>query len=394
MTSESITPTFPDAPTIATVSAAVPAPRRRRLWQLPTQAHELLLAMSFTPEMLRREAARTLGQVHRGVCVLKGRDVDVLYSVVHDMVTRNPLSEAFQKRLDERHALAVRRMAKLGDAEALQAAWARALNDDDMPAVLWALLIHPLGAALESAVLYDARDWVFAHGRRSVTVMQANGQTEFRAHEARQQADDLRARLSAQQQQAAQALSKAQAEIARLRGELARSPCPISGQALPSSAARLTEPREDLPVPKARVSPMALAAVPAVPPPRQSLRDDAPEPQPQPQPQPITVHGRRVLCVGGIQHAVARYRGRIEKLGGHFEHHDGGLEDSVQALEGRLSRADLVICQAACINHEAYHRIKRHCERTGKPCLYLDRPSLSRLDRALAQPQGNHPALR
>ncbi|MCY7316106.1 MAG: DUF2325 domain-containing protein [Rubrivivax sp.] len=100
--------------------------------------------------------------------------------------------------------------------------------------------------------------------------------------------------------------------------------------------------------------------------------------------QPVKVHGRRVLCVGGIQHAVARYRGRIESLGGLFEHHDGGLEDSVQSLDGRLNRADLVICQAACINHQAYHRIKRHCERTGTPCIYLDRPSLSRLDRALA----------
>jgi hypothetical protein len=84
-------------------SVATP-PRRRRLWQLPTQAHELLMALSFAPEWLRKEAARTLGQVHKGRCVLKGRDVDVLYSVVHDLTTRNPVAEAFQKHLDQRHA--------------------------------------------------------------------------------------------------------------------------------------------------------------------------------------------------------------------------------------------------------------------------------------------------
>lgn len=123
MTSDTTLHNLPDAAGLDATAAAAPAPRRRRLWQLPTQAHELLLAMSFTPELLRREASRTLGQVHHGVCVLKGRDVDVLYSVVHDMVTRNPLSEAFHKRLDERHALAVRRLAKLRDADALQAAW-------------------------------------------------------------------------------------------------------------------------------------------------------------------------------------------------------------------------------------------------------------------------------
>ena len=97
------------------------------------------------------------------------------------------------------------------------------------------------------------------------------------------------------------------------------------------------------------------------------------------------MQGRRVLCVGGLQHALARYRTRIESLGAHFEHHDGGLHDNAHALDGRLQRAQVVICQAACINHQAYHRIKRHCERTGTPCLYLDRPSLSRLDRALRE---------
>jgi hypothetical protein len=56
----------------------------------------------------------------------------------------------------------------------------------------------------------------------------------------------------------------------------------------------------------------------------------------------------------------------------------------VQGLDGQLQRADVVICQAGCINHEAYHRIKRHCDRTGTPCVYVQRPSLAHFDRALA----------
>lgn len=346
--------------------------------------------MTFPPEVLRRETARALGKMHKGVCLLKGRDVDVLYSVVHDMVTRNPLSEAFQKRLDERHVLAVRRMAKLRDAEAVQAAWATALEGDDMAAGLWALLTHPLGPTLESAALYDARAWNLAHGRRSVAADQAKARVETRADEARQQASDLRARLSAQQQQAAEALDKAQAEIARLNGEMARLLRPTDNKAPMPAMAPIVEPLVRVPMAKVRTSPPTTPDLSVARPPPPSLRDsasDAPS-------RPISVHGRRVLCVGGIQHAVARYRGRIERLGGHFEHHDGGLEDSVQALEGRLSRAQVVICQAACINHEAYHRVKRHCERTGTPCVYLDRPSLSRLDRALAQPTGEPHALR
>jgi hypothetical protein len=78
----------------------------------------------------------------------------------------------------------------------------------------------------------------------------------------------------------------------------------------------------------------------------------------------------------------------VEQLGGHFDHHDGGIEDSLPGLDGRLGRADIVICQAACINHEAYHRIKRHCDRTGVQCIYLERPSLSCLQRALGPATG------
>lgn len=364
-----------------------PIARPRRLWHLSAQAHELLLAMSFEPDVLRDQAARTLGRMDKGVCVLKGREVDVLYSVVQDLAARNPLSEAFQKRLDGAHALALRRFAALPDAESLQAAWQTSLHTAGVSGALWGLLTHPMGAAMERKALYDARAWVFAHGRRSVALSKASHQAEECMQPAQLQLADLRDRLLAQQQQADQALNQAKAEIARLGGEVARLQ---NQRSVPPAAAMNSACTADAP---ASPAPMAIArairptqrvsSVMSSPPPRSELSREPTAVSTEPQ--PIAVRGRRVLCVGGNQHAVAQYRGRIEKLGGHFEHHDGGLEDSVQALEGRLSRADVVICQAACINHEAYRRIKRHCERTDKPCTYLDRPSLSRLDRELLQ---------
>ncbi len=366
------------------------AARRRRLWQLPTQAHELILAMSFTPDALRREAARKLGHIHKGHCVLKGRDVDVLYSVVHDMVTRNPLSEVFQKRLDDKHTLAVRRLGAMRDVEALQAAWSGALDDDTMPSALWALLTHPLGESLESAVLYDARAWVFAHGRRSVEMKHSQRQAENRVQEARLRADELQGRLQAQQQQAIETLGQAQAEIARLRGDLARLE-----QARAEAPKLSPEPPRAVTRSKAPAAEATLQIVLSAPPPLPvdpNCSSSGPSTPSVAVAEPLAVNGRRVLCVGGIQHAVARYRRRIEQLGGKFEHHDGGLEDSVHALDARLGRADVVICQAACINHEAYHRVKRHCERTGTPCVYLDRPSLSRFDRALTHARGSRDA--
>lgn len=364
---------------------------RRRLWQLSTQAHELLLGTSFTPDALRREAARVLGRMHHGVCVLKGREVDVLYSLVQDMVTRNPVSEALDKRLNQRHALAVRHMASLRDVDALQAAWQQSLASDAMPAALWALVTHPLGAALEASALYDARGWVFEHCRRSVAVARAGAKTEDDLQAARRQVEELRARLCAQQQQAADALAAARAEQARLVGELTRWQRSVSAPRHAATPARAGshDRGPHLPTQSARPE----VAMPAPTPVPQPVLEE-PARRTETASQPIVVQGRRVLCVGGIQHAVARYRSRIERLGGHFEHHDGGLEDSVRAIDGRLSRAEIVICQAGCINHEAYQRVKRHCQRTGTTCLYLDRPSLSRLDRALHQTEQKQAELR
>lgn len=381
-------------PTMAGPAAAEPARKhpttRRRLWHLPTQAHELLLALSFTPDALRREAARKLGHVHKGRCILKGRDVDVLYSVVHDMVTRNPLSEAFQKHLDDKHALAVRRLGAMRDIEVLKTAWSGALDDDTMPSVLWALLTHPLGESLEVTVLYDARAWVFAHSRRSVQMRHSQRQAESQLLEARSRVDELHGRLQAQRKEATETLKQAEAEITRLRGELARlTRAPAEAPELPPEAPR-TVTRSIAPPAKA-IQRVVTPAPPSLPVDRRSSSSGS-STLSLTAAVPLDVNGRRVLCVGGIQHAVARYRGRIEQLGGEFEHHDGGREDSVHALDARLGRADVVICQAACINHEAYHRVKRHCERTGTPCVYLDRPSLSRFDRALAHARGSRDA--
>ena len=39
----------------------------------------------------------------------------------------------------------------------------------------------------------------------------------------------------------------------------------------------------------------------------------------------------------------------------------------------QLAAADLLVCQAGRLNHNAYARVKAHCKRSGKPCVYLDK---------------------
>ena len=95
--------------------------------------------------------------------------------------------------------------------------------------------------------------------------------------------------------------------------------------------------------------------------------------------------GKCVLCVGGRSGAVDAYRQRIEQYGGRFLHHDGGLEENLHRIDSALAAADLVICQAGCISHNAYWRVKEQCKRTGKPCVFLRSPGVSSLQRVIEE---------
>lgn len=92
---------------------------------------------------------------------------------------------------------------------------------------------------------------------------------------------------------------------------------------------------------------------------------------------------KSVLCVGGRTASVPVYRQLIECTGGRFLHHDGGEENNPAQLEASLAAADLVICQTGCISHDAYWRVKDHCKRSGKRCVFVDKPSASSLERCL-----------
>ena len=95
--------------------------------------------------------------------------------------------------------------------------------------------------------------------------------------------------------------------------------------------------------------------------------------------------GKCVLCVGGRSGAVNSYREVVEQSGGRFMHHDGGLEESLHRIDGALAAADIVICQAGCISHNAYWRVKEQCKRTGKPCMFVKTSGVSSFGRVVSE---------
>lgn len=93
--------------------------------------------------------------------------------------------------------------------------------------------------------------------------------------------------------------------------------------------------------------------------------------------------GKRILCVGGRSGSVDACRKMVEQRGGSLLQHDGGLEENLNRVDAALAAADLVVCQAGCISHNAYWRVKEHCKRTGEPCVLVRGARVTSLGRVV-----------
>jgi TolA-binding protein len=385
-----------------TVEPVRASPRaKRRLWQLDPAAHDLLLALSFAPDELRRLVERAAGRIAGGVCRLQGGDADVLYATVRDCAARNPVSEALQTALELRHAPTTRRWRALRGDAALRETWTQTLAGagETVPAplgaALWALLTHADGGALAAQALCELKHHTLDRLRRAETGARQEQRAEAAQQILRRHADGLQQRLAALQAEhealrARCSLLESQLRTVAERAErahaalVARRTAEAGDHVAPAARQRVAEPAS----PPRRLVAMTTASTPssASSPPRSATAPSAAPVAEGTQPaarRPIPLAGRRVLCVGGRTGARQRYRSLLEAAGAQFLHHDGGLEQGAARLDAQLAAADLVLCQSGCLNHEAYHRIKAHCRRTDTPCVYLARASLSHLAREL-----------
>ena len=99
----------------------------------------------------------------------------------------------------------------------------------------------------------------------------------------------------------------------------------------------------------------------------------------------VDLCGRRVAYVGGRTGIVGHFRALVERLNGHFIHHDGGIEDHEGQLGRILGQADVVLCPVDCVSHRACLRAKQFCKRTAKPFVPLRSAGLSSFVTGLRQ---------
>ncbi|MHA7602308.1 DUF2325 domain-containing protein [Alicycliphilus sp. T452] len=380
--------------------AATRGSRRRRLWDLPHRCHCPVVGVCFPLPVLRQLVGRALG----GKAVAD--DYEIHLGAVAECMKRNRLSELLQKDLESRYAGMVQVSRAAKDAKAVADMWTAAVRSGDVPGAFWAVLTHPrCDETLQEVVLRDMHMLQHQAGA-AVRVDVA------RVNELVKENGVLGRELGRVQERCTRVIGEKSAEIERLNAQLVQQRAIAIGK--DSRIAFLTQDLErlraslpdyedtsklrrkleqlgarlaGLEAQNARLR-QQLGEAQYL----QGLREAAPAPAAEhrgdaPRESPVTFHFKEktVLCVGGRNGNVSSYRDVVEKAGGHFAHHDGGLEDKQGALDSVLAAADLVICQTGCISHNAYWRVKDFCKRTGKQCVFVENPSTSSLTRTLQQ---------
>lgn len=382
--------------------AAGKTTRRRKLWEIPHKFHCPVIGTCFDVAELRALMKKLMHIPH-------GTSDFVLHTTaVGNSESRTPLAELLQKQLEKRYPQTVRRFATARDTSSLRLLWREATAaGSGIPGALWATWTHPAcDAPLEHEVYADIHmiQHQIGSGARADIKMLNKLRTENQ--DLRQQLDKARQETSSLRHERAKDERQLNQHIIDLRAELSGRDAAIA-----HLQQQLEQLHAQLPELKERQQLLQRASAAEARNLLLSARANSLEAEIGRQSQRLQhteeilndylmadaaatecsvtnlskgLAGKCVLCVGGRTGAIDAYRQRVEHYGGHFIHHDGGVEESLHRIDGALSGADLVICQAGCISHNAYWRIKDQCKRTGKPCRFVRNAGLSSFERVIS----------
>ncbi len=381
------------------VSVSTPGSRRRRIWDLSHECHCPVVGVCIPLTLLRRIVNKAVN----GKTVAD--DYEIHVGAVAECGRRNRLSEALQQELEQRYARTIQEFRAAKTTEAVTRLWLAAIEQGDVAGAFWAALTHPRCTS-------EMQDGLC----RDMHMLQHQAGASVRIDLARfnallEQNKLLTRELGRVQERHARAIAEKSAEIEaqnvrliQLRAENIGKDSSIiflsnalkklkteipemeTRQSLQKKIEQMSERQADMEN-QVRELKMKLAEATRATTEVQELAAEQSKPQPEEKIYPVTLHLKQktVLCVGGRSGNVPTYRDLIERIGGRFAHHDGGLEDNQSLLDPSLAAADLVICQTGCISHTAYWRVKDFCKRTGKRCVFVENPSVSSLARGLEQ---------
>ncbi|MCV2349357.1 DUF2325 domain-containing protein [Paucibacter sp. Y2R2-4] len=374
--------------------------RRRRLWDLPSQALCPVIGVCLPMPLLRRRLGKVLGGS------LQANDYELHCGAIKECQSRSPIAESLQRELEQRFIRTIRLANQHKTTKALELWWSEARESHEVAAGLWATLTHArCDAPLQEQVLQDIHMLQHQLGSANRADLQKLSALSDENSVLARELAQVQLRSTRLLQERSLTIEQQAAELLRLRAALlgretlieslqaeiqelhAASPALKSRQEqalqirqhlarIADLEQRLHKTQEQLVEERLRKQPLSHHS-------QASTAPKAEAPPIRPSESELPKMNQAVLCVGGRQAAVPIYRQLIEKIGGRFLHHDGGEEDATSKLDASLAAADLVICQTGCISHDAYWRVKEHCKRLGKRCVFVDKPSRSSLQRAL-----------
>ena len=380
--------------------------RRRRLWDLPHVCYCPVVGVCLPLDTLRRLVNKALG------AQAVADDYEVHVGAVAECGYRSRLSELLQAELDKRYSREVQALRSAKTSLAVADAWAQAVRQGDVAGTLWAAWTHPrCDTVLEEVLLHDMHMLQHQAG--------ASVRLDIAKYKAVMHENAVLAReLGRVQERSTRLITEKAGEVERLNALLVQARAESMGKdsrvafvsedlaalraSIPEyeSGARLLKKIEQMAARQAELEALNMGLRQKLAATTKSLealageaahaagaalaeRESAPA-----APVSVDLQQKKVLCVGGRTGSLASYRDVVERVGGQFAHHDGGLEDGQNILDTSLIAADLVICQTGCISHNAYWKVKDFCKRTGKRCIFVENPSASFLARGLEQISG------
>ncbi len=392
-------------------AAPVPGPyRRKKLWETDPKLHCSIIGTCLTLGDLRRTAAKLRVDIPAHF-----EDYDVHGHFAGSVGRPGPISKALHKILERKHAAAVRRFGKAKDTDAVNALWARCLEDGDIPGPFWALITHPasppkvvwnafghvhmLSHLLGSSNSADIRRLKSLEDERDVLVEDlatakrrvAEGEFDVRRL-MEQHADDIRElglRLHSAQS-AASRLEVAEQRIRDLENDqthqflqsrLAETEQQLAAEmemrqrdagnvtGLGSELAELRRANDQLQVALSAATEECedLEAVLC-----KGLANSGERTRAA-----IDLCGSRIVYVGGRTALVPHLRALVQRSNGSFVYHDGGIEEKGERLSEVLAQGDAVLCPVDCVSHGACRLAKRVCKQRSKAFVPLRSSGMS-----------------
>lgn len=388
--------------------AAPPQPAgsaRRKLWEFSPHAACPVIGVCLRLSDLTRLSRKV------GIDIAGLSEYELHLTVVSESKKRSRLAEEVHKELEFRFALTVNKLRKIKTTEALDAWWQQELTGKQVAAVLWATLTH---ARCTAEIEYELLGRVHMMQHQIGMAVRADhsqlGALEAQNAQLKEELAAARQRIAAQAGDLSRRQDELHAQNMQLRGELVKTKTALGHaladlatlkQAIPDLCERaeleeknrqlladirslnrmLAKCRDELLQKRRRdkTEPAATVATEAP-----ALASPAPH-RLQLHSEPVKLQDRTVLCVGGRTANIPIYRELVEHKGARFLHHDGGEEEHAGKLVTALVAADLILCQVGCVSHNAYWRVKEHCKRHNKPCVFVETPSRTALERALTE---------